>query len=356
MGATGVSDDARANLTDLFRVQELICRGLGSPLWADMCTRLADDVERGGSTWTALADHAHMTLESVLPLRILGGLHRMALAGDAPELARHLPSTGGDGDAEAIQREVLRLVAARPPAMLDAITRPPQTNEVGRSTALVCGFLVIADETRLPLRVLEIGSSAGLNLRFDHFRYEQGGAGFGPVDSPVRFEGYWASGEPPWGAPLTVASRQGCDLDPIDSSTPEGRLTLLSYVWPDQAERFARLAAAIDIAASVPATVEQVDAVSWLTEHLAEPVPDVATVVFHSNMWQYLGEDTQQRIRGLLAAAGVRASARAPLAWLRLENEKDGAIAHLIVTTWPDGEERILAEGSFHLGPITWLA
>jgi hypothetical protein len=42
------------------------------------------------------------------------------------------------------------------------------------------------------------------------------------------------------------AEREGCDLEPVDPTTDEGRLTLLSYVWPDQAARLARFSARQD--------------------------------------------------------------------------------------------------------------
>ena len=45
-----------------------------------------------------------------------------------------------------------------------------------------------------------------------------------------------------------VVERRGCDASPIDPGTEEGRLTLQSYVWPDQVERFRQLAAASDVA------------------------------------------------------------------------------------------------------------
>jgi hypothetical protein len=247
------------------------------------------------------------------------------------------------------------LVAAPPAALLDALTRPPQTNEVGRSASLIGGFLVIAGEAGLPLRILEIGTSAGLNLRFDRFRYEQGEQSFGPPESRVRFAGFWRNRAPPFDTPLTVASRQGCDVDPIDVTKPDERITLLSYVWPDQLERFERTAAAIDIAAQVPASIERCDAAEWLRRELAAPGEDRATVVFHSIMWQYLSDETRRGVRGALDRAGAPATEQAPLAWLRLEPDDDFAFPRLRLTSWPGGHERLLAHGAFHLGPVEWL-
>ena len=347
--------DPRAALADLFRFQAVACRELGSPLWAVVCDHLGNDAESGGPTFELLEPYAATSVGDAYALRLLGGAHRLALVGDAPELASHLPSTGGDGDGGAAWDALRALVVEPPAGLLDALTRPPQTNEVGRSASLIGGFLVLAEEAGLPLRVLEIGTSAGLNLRFDQFRYEQGDLGWGPSSSRVQFRGYWPSGLPPFGAPLTVTSRRGCDLDPVDVTTPEGRITLLSYVWPDQRERFERTDAAIEIAAEVPASIERADAPAWLAEHLDEAADDQTTVVFHSIMWQYLSKDTRRAIRDVLDREGSSTTNRAPLAWLRLEPRADLPYPELRLTTWPGGNERLLANCSFHLGPVEWL-
>jgi len=60
-----------------------------------------------------------------------------------------------------------------------------------------------------------------------------------------------------------VVERSGCDANPIDPTTDEGRTTILSYVWPDQAERLALARAACDVARRVSAVVEQADAPDW---------------------------------------------------------------------------------------------
>ena len=206
--------------------------------------------------------------------------------------------------------------------------------------------------------MLELGASAGLNLRFDRYRYEQGDAAFGPADSPVRFRGLWPGGAPPFGVPLEVVDRRGCDLAPVNVKRPEGRLTLLSGVWADQLERLERLRAAIDIAAITEARVERADLVEWLEARLAEPAAGCTTVVFHSIVWPYLSNDARIQARRALERAGSRASLEAPVAWLRLEPGTDPAAARgeLLLTTWPGGTERVLARCPFHVGPVEWLA
>jgi hypothetical protein len=348
--------ERRESVATWFDVQGIGCSMLGSAFYGRLCERMAADARAGGPVFALLEPHADEPFEQVYALRLLGGLHRIVLEGRAPALAVHYPTVGGDGDPDAVWPALLDVVASRPPEVLDALSHPVQTNEVGRSSALVGGFLVVARDTGLPLRVLEVGSSAGLNLRFDHYRYEQDGVALGPADSPVRFTDVWPGAVPPLDAPLQVAERAGCDRDPIDPSTEDGRLTLLSYTWPGQDERFHRLEGALDVARSVPAAVVRADLVDWLAEQLAEPRPGRATVVFHSIVWQYLPETARDAVERILGEAGGRATSDAPLSWLRLEPQPPSlGTPQLRLTQWPGGDDRALATATFHSGPVEWL-
>jgi hypothetical protein len=329
------------------------------PFYEALCAEMIADVERDGPVATLLAPHALAPFDAVYTLRLLGGVHRMVLAGTAPELAAHFPSTGGDGDAAAAMAVMRELLADPPPEVVDALTRPPQTNEVGRSIALMSGLLVVADELGLPLRLREIGSSGGLNLRPESYWYTQDGAGWGDATSPVRFVDLWTGGAPPFDASVEIVDRRGCDRDPIDITTDDGALTLLSYCWPEPPERFARSRDAIALAHDLPVVIDRADARSWVAAQLAAPHPDTAMVLYHSVMWQYLDDATQEAITNAIEIAGRVASADAPVAWLRLEpNPTTYAPAELRVTIWDGGSgpgvERLLATTSFHGGEILW--
>jgi hypothetical protein len=203
-----------------------------------------------------------------------------------------------------------------------------------------------------------VGASAGLNLRWDHFGYRHGGRTWGNPASPVRFDDVYevsddGDGGPPLDQPADVVDRRGCDRSPIDPTADEGRLTLLSFVWPDQRARIAQLEAAIEVARRVPVVVDRTDAVTWLEVQLAGRRPGVATVVYHSIVMQYLPRDDRAEVVRLLSEAGARAGADAPLAWLRFEPGGDRADIHL--TLWPGGDERHLARAGFHGRQVTWL-
>ena len=142
-----------------FRWQAGWCASLGSPLYAHLLTQAADDIEAGGPVRRVLGDReAHQ--RSALGLRLMGSVHRLVLEGQAPDLAATYPSAGGKADPEAAWEAFLGLVEERSDDVEAGIDRRVQTNEVGRSTALVGGFLEVARATGLPLRVLEVGASA----------------------------------------------------------------------------------------------------------------------------------------------------------------------------------------------------
>src|SRR4029079_13903824 len=96
------------------------------------------------------------------------------------------------------------------------IAHPPQTNEVGRSAILMPGYAEIARRTGLPLRVLELGASAGLNLNWDRYAYRYGEHFVGARNAPLTVSAEWRG---PWSGVSEVppvAERRGCDRSPID--------------------------------------------------------------------------------------------------------------------------------------------
>ncbi len=347
------SSGLASRLAEQIAVQAVACAHFGSPFYAALLQALAGRVCEGEPIAAMLAPHAQAPWRDAIALRLLGGVHRLVLAGQAPALAAHYPSTGGDGDAAACVEPLLEIVAAHRDFLAPLVARPPQTNEVARSASLAPGFAWVAARHGPRLRLLELGSSAGLNLRFDAFRYEAGAVAAGPRSSPVVFRDLW-SAVPPLATPIEVVERRGCDSNPMDACDPDTRLALLGYVWPDQAERLALLRAALSVAASLPVAIDRAAIADWLPQRLAgaEAGADgVTTVVFHSIVWPYLDETTRAAVHEALDAAGRRV----PLAWLRLEPDESYQV-ELRVTTWPGAQETLLARTVPHLGPVEWLA
>jgi hypothetical protein len=345
---------SREALVAAFRLQARGCAQSGSPIYAELLARAAEDLEVGGVFADVLADYRGEPILDALPLRVFGAIHEKVLAGAAPALAAHYPSAGGRFDAEPAWRALRELVvAARDELRAAAATGRVQTNEVRRCTALLAGFLRIAQATGLPLRVREIGSSAGLNLGFDRFRYRLGPHVWGAPSSAVELRCDWQGPAPDLTAPLRVASRAGCDVAPIDVRDPAQERRLESFVWPDQHERLATLRAAIAATRDDPPPLTAQRAQTFVARELVAPVARETSVLFHSVVWWYLPESEREQISATIAAAGTRAGAAAPLAWLRLEGVRLED-AELRLTLWPGGEDHLLARVHWHGRWVHW--
>lgn len=341
---------SRRLLERQLRRQADACERLGSPLYAELLARAAGELAEGEIVWAVLQGHEEDPSDSALALRLMGAVHRLVLGGEAPELAAHYPSAGGrPHDPWPAFRAVLERHAAE---LRTLVENPVQTNEPGRCAALLGGFLEVARQTGLPLRLLEVGASAGLNLRFDRYRYELGRSTWGPPNSLVRLSAR-VSGRPPPGQTAQVVSREGCDARPLDPATNEGRLTLASYVWADQPERLFRLRAACELAAETPAPVQLATAADWIEDRLRQGSPGAATVVFHSIVLQYLSETERGRLTAALLEAGEGAGLAAPLAWLQMEPAGELTDVHL--TLWPGGRRCLIARAGYHGDPVEWV-
>lgn len=270
------------------------------------------------------------------------------LTGRAPALAAHYPDVGGDGDVEAAKAAFAAVVESHADVLAELTALPCQTNEVGRSAALIFGLLDAASRHPFPVRLLEVGSSAGLNLRLDHFRYGGGGATFGPERSPVDLTGLWIDGPVRTDVSLRVVSRKGCDPHPLDPTRDEDRLALQASLWADQISRFARLEGALALAVTVPAEVERSSADRWLHAQLGTPADGTLSVVFHSIVYEYFDESTRTGFHRALEEAAARATEREPLAWVRLEPMSAIREHALSITLWPGGETRVLATCGAH--------
>ncbi|SPM32873.1 Uncharacterized protein MRAB57_672, partial [Mycobacterium rhizamassiliense] len=343
------------HLLHTLRAQGQFCGASGSPMYDELFELVATDVEDGGVFASILSGHEDDSARHAVPLRLLGGLHRLVLDGRAPALRRWYPSTGGSWDAGAAWPQIKASATEHADAMRAALAQPPQTNEVGRSAALIGGLLRTNHEFDFPVRLFEIGSSAGLNLRAEHYRYRHAGGGWGPADSPVTIDDAWRGPPPPAGA-IRIAERRGYDIAPVDVTGVDGEMTVLSYVWPDQQARLDRLRGAIAIARKVPAQlVRQTAAAAVAGLTLAD---GALTVLWHSITWQYLSDDERAAVLDGASALGARAGARSPFVHLTMEparNGPDSPLRFLVrARRWPGGELVVLGECHPHGPPVHW--
>ena len=250
-----------------------------------------------------------------------------------------------------------RVLARHEAALLPWLDGPPQTNEPGRSAALMLGLMEVARRHGPRVEVLEIGSSAGLNQLIGRYGYDLGGTAAGDPDSPVFLTPEW-TGPPPGLVAVEVVAVRGCDVAPMEATDPAVAARLSAYVWAEKPERLDRLRAAIGMVREHGVRLDRADAADWVEARLAEPqAAGVTRVLMHSVVWQYLPEDTQRRVRAAMLAAGTRATAERPLAWVMMEPNR--AIAHQVirVMSWPGhAEPTVLGVSHAHAAWIRYGA
>lgn len=335
-----------ARLRAALRQQADACAALGSPFMARLCTllgeRLTDDtpLTRRLFDWPGELGPAGASV----PLRLAGALHALVLQGHADLAAVYPPHPSSD----AALWQAVRAALAREAAFIEGfVQNAPQTNEVRRAAVLIAAGHWLAARHPLPMVFTELGASAGLNLMWDRFALGP----LGPADAVLRLTPDW-QGALPAPAPLRVRARAGVDLNPIDVTDPAQRLRLLAYLWPDQPHRRTLTEAAI---AAGPPRPERADAVDWLASRLA-PRPGTLHLIWSTVAWQYLPASRQREGAARIEAAGARADADTPLAWLRYEADGDGPGAGLLLRLWPGDRTIALGRADFHGRWVRWTA
>lgn len=339
------------SIRQAFLLQSQFCDALNSPLTAQVLRTLAETLDHSTKSGARVLDWPGDPMADALKLRIAGGLNALARSGDDAELTQLYNDRAGD--FPTVLKRVLSEWDDRLFAWLDS---PPQTNEVARSSVLWPGLMEIARHFGPNMELLELGSSAGLNLNMDRFGYDLGGMKSGDPMSPLQLKPDWHGPAPP-SARINVVARAGIDQNPLDAAKPEVAERLLAYVWPDQLERVARAEAAISIAQQFPPPIESGDAADWIEARLSLPqISGVTRVVFHSIVLQYLPPEGRERVRSAIAEAGKRASGERPLAWLFMEFRQKGATSpELCLQCWPGGDMESLANVHPHGASIHWL-
>jgi len=336
-----------------FAEQAGFCTALGSPFTGQLVERMREDIIARGPTAALVADWPGNPRADAVALRLTGPAHAAVLTGRDPALAALYPAHNPNWRMSEVWPAIRALFEREHDWVRDFIRSAPQTNETRRSIALLACFLTFARDWRGPIDMLELGASAGLNLHWDKFAYRPNGWSWG-ADSPVVVDTNW-NGPPPLDVVPHIRNRAACDLNPLDIRDDAQTLRLKAYIWPDQPERIARFEGAVALARANDVRVERADAAEWIAAKLAQRADDAATIVYHSVFLQYPPRDARAAIVAAIESAGAKATARAPLAWVRLEpeglfgGEINSARMVFDLVTWPGGARRILGYADGHV-------
>ncbi len=297
-----------------------------SPLYEFLARRIATD-EAIPTLVTEACQRNHA------PILFFACVHDLALREPTGDLAvaYRAVSDGADPVDTGLWPTFQALVAVRADEIDEMLrTREVQTNEVGRAAALIPVLTLLGQRFDRPLALIELGTSAGLNLVADRYqityRAGDGQVAVGPPGSPVQLScEVHGPRRPPLvdptdasaPAPARLGSRLGIDRRPVDVTDPASVRWLQACVWPDLHARRARLDAALALAGTDPPPLWAGDAVDLVEEALATIGPDEVPCVITTWVLAYLARDRRLALHDRLEAAGSDRT----IAWVTAEYE-----------------------------------
>ena len=305
----------------------------GSPIYAAICARLAEDQPTG-----SLALDAQPGFRT--PLILLAAVHRLLLSGLTHPLAAYYPSLVG-ADARPIDDGLYPafagFIADHRAAVTDLVaTHTTQTNEARRTVLLVPPLGLIAGEAGAPIALLEVGASAGLNLLPDRYGFTIGAEPCGDRDSPVQIacavEGML---RPPVPAAVpAIGWRAGLDVHPLDIRSPDTVAWLRALIWPEHLDRMAILDGAAALAAADPPRLVPGDLADDLPALAAEAPAGMPLVV--TDTWVLAYVTTERRLDFVRALRRIAAERGAPIWLISCEGQAVLASLELGIGSAPD--------------------
>jgi hypothetical protein len=281
-----------------------------------------------------------------MPHRLLAGARWLALSGEVEDFE------GGD-DSWRSFRSVLE--EHHEWLARFVLEHPVQTNEVQRSWVLLPIFLTIARAARRPLDLVELGTSAGLNLIWDRYGYHYAAGTWGDLSAPLQLEGEERRPVPVelLRTEVDVRRRVGIDLEPVDVTSDEG-LRLLDTFVRDKGYR-SRLRRATEVLRIEPPELLRGDYLELLPEILSDCDDYGLMVVFQTISTVYLSDEERARLRAIVDGAG----AVRPLAWISTPTPEEHGQRRgdhpLELALWPGGERRVVARMNVRGEWLEWI-
>jgi hypothetical protein len=317
-----------------------------SPLYAALCPLLADDP-------LALGMYADVPGTQRRPNLLLAALHYSVLRDQSHDFASWFKTVDGTkaaGDPE-LKNLLSSFITERFEELKELVSKgATQTNEVGRSALVLPALAALGAEQSKSVAIVEIGTSAGLNLRPDAYAIAYKNPDgttttVGPQDATVRIatDAAQSAQALPFEAigTLRLGARIGVDLNPLDPTDEFQARWLCALIWPDDTTRFLRLRAALDYATENPIAIVQGDAVETIRAHISSVPAEEYPVVVTTWVLTYLTEPQRHAFREELD----RAAQTRDFAWIAMEHP-----AYANGLPWPDAVTS--AWGSQSLDPV----
>lgn len=263
--------------------------GSSSPLYEELVGFIADDPE--------LLAFLNRIEHFPQPNMLLAGVQYLLMDDPGQPLAAHFPNLGGAAEDPGDLKDVFRdFVLGHHDELLEiGRTRYTQTNEC-RRCAVLLPLIWLTPFSGFHL--VDVGTSAGLNLHLDRYHYGWGDVEWGPVSEVnLETENRGAAIAP---RPIQVLSRTGLDLNPIDPGDPDDRMWLDALIWPEHQDRRERLRSALLLASCHPVRLVAGDALETIGPQLAGLPDGEPAIVMHSFALLQFADDQRTTFRGLL--------------------------------------------------------
>jgi hypothetical protein len=341
-----------ADLADVFeRWGRVDAPVVGSPLYEELGYGVARDPD-------LLRLAAETRPYQPAPNMLFAAVHYLLLGGAQHELREHYPSLANSAAPGGPAFPKFRdFCLAHREAIVPLLkTRRTQTCVLRRCACLLPGFARVLSEVPGRLAMLEIGPSAGLNLLWDHYRYDYGGGlRWGDPQSEVVLDTERRGHVPLPDLPgsFEVAWRMGVDLGPINVNDEDQVRWLRALIFPEHVERHGQLAAAIRVARAQPPRLVKGDAAEHLPGLLSDAPLEATLVVFATHT---LAQFPQDRLVTTLKSLQRHGELR-PLFFLSMEFT-GGEHSELFLTRYAGGsrETTKLANCNPHGLWLEWLA
>ncbi|MBT2636958.1 DUF2332 domain-containing protein [Bacillus sp. ISL-39] len=284
-----------------FAVHE--CRE-SSPLYEFLSLKIAEDGEM-----LELASSAKNG--QPVPNLFFGAVHYLILKGFKHRLSAFYPSiTNHPGKAENAYPAFVDFCQKYSYEIIGLLkNKIVQTNEVGRCSYLYPVFSHIYQITKKPLALLEIGTSAGLQLFMNQYSYSYGtGEIYGNPYSEVHLSSVIKGGKTllqQMNHP-EVATRIGIDLHINDVRNTEDYLWLKALIWPEHGERREIFEKAASYVSNQSLRLIEGDGVE-LIRSLATEIPEEQVIcLFHTHVANQMPVETKEKLLEHIKEIGER--------------------------------------------------
>lgn len=281
-------------LSERFRIfAERECKG-SSNLYEHLAGSIAKDTE-------LLTLAAHVKPGQPVPNLFLGAVHYLLMNGIEHELAAYYASMvdvpkESSGAFDCFKDFCMQNEHAITQLLENKLV---QTNEVRRCAYLYPSFCHIYNLTKKPLALIEIGTSAGLQLMWDKYSYsynasQKYGSEYSMLEISAEMRGdrlpFLFKHSPP------VTRRIGLDLHINNLNDAEDYLWLKALIWPEHKERntdFERAAHSLK-----GHTIELIegDVVAILPEIVQTVSKDSSLCIFHTHVANQMPAETKKKL------------------------------------------------------------